>query len=71
MNATPNRRGLLFGALTAAAMASAAAIPAIADADRPIRSQVYKAAWARLLETEDRTNERSSPASRGARVSPA
>jgi hypothetical protein len=35
MNATPNRRGLLLGALTAAAMASAAAIAGIAAAEKP------------------------------------
>jgi hypothetical protein len=38
MNAIPNRRGLLLGALTAGAAASVAAIPAIAtsDASAPI-----------------------------------
>jgi hypothetical protein len=61
MNATPNRRGLLFGALTAAAMASAAAIPAIADAEPPDPAfrllQVHKAAWTRLLRIEDLTDD--------------
>jgi hypothetical protein len=35
MNAIPNRRGLLLGALTAGAAASVAAIPAMAAADCP------------------------------------
>jgi phosphoribosylcarboxyaminoimidazole (NCAIR) mutase len=35
MNAIPNRRGLLLGALTAGAAASAAAIPAMAAAATP------------------------------------
>jgi hypothetical protein len=35
MNAIPNRRGLLLGAVTAGAAASVAAIPAIAAAETP------------------------------------
>jgi hypothetical protein len=61
MNAIPNRRGLLLGALTAGAAASVAAIPAIAAAETPdpvfAILEVHKAAWARLLETEARTND--------------
>jgi hypothetical protein len=61
MNAIPNRRGLLLGALTAGAAASVAAIPAIVDAEPPdpvlALVEVHKAAWARLLETETRTND--------------
>jgi hypothetical protein len=56
MNAIPNRRGLLLGALTAGAAAPLAAIPAIAAAEPadPAFSLVeaHKAAWARLLEIE-------------------
>jgi hypothetical protein len=61
MNATPNRRGLLLGALTAGAAATVAAIPAMAapsEAD-PVFAllEAHKAAWARLLETENRTDD--------------
>jgi hypothetical protein len=65
MNATPDRRGLLLGALTGGAAASVAAIPAIAAAEnRSIRSlgllKAHKAAWAHLLETEDLTDDHES-----------
>jgi hypothetical protein len=52
MNAIPNRRGLLLGALTAGAAASVAAIPAIAAVDAPDpvfgRIDALKTAEARL-----------------------
>jgi hypothetical protein len=61
MNAIPNRRGLLLGVLTAGAAATAAGIPAIAAAGpaAPAFSllEAHKAAWARLLESEDRTDD--------------
>ena len=60
MNAIPNRRRLLLGALTAGAGSTLAAIPAIAAAAAPDPVfgliEAHKAAWARLLETEDRTD---------------
>jgi hypothetical protein len=61
MNEIPNRRGLLLGALSAGAAASVAAIPAIAAAETPDPAfglvEAHKAAWARLLETEGRTDD--------------
>jgi hypothetical protein len=61
MNAIPNRRGLLLGAVTAGAAASVAAMPSIAAAELPDPVfgllQAHKAAWARLLETEARTDD--------------
>jgi hypothetical protein len=60
MNATPNRRGLFLGALTASAAASMAALPALAaEQSDPVFAllEAHKAAWARLLETEDRTDD--------------
>jgi hypothetical protein len=61
MNEIPNRRGLLLGALSAGAAASVAAIPAIATAETPDPAfglvEAHKAAWARLLETEGRTDD--------------
>jgi hypothetical protein len=61
MNAIPNRRGLLLGALTAGAAATAAAIPAMAAAEPADPAfglvEAHKAAWVRLLETENRTND--------------
>jgi hypothetical protein len=61
MNAIPDRRGLVLGVLTAGAAVSMVAIPAIADAEPPdpvLRLlEAHKAAWARLLETEARTND--------------
>ncbi len=61
MNAIPNRRGLLLGAITAGAAASAVAIPAIAAAEPADPAfglvEAHKAAWARLLETEGRTDD--------------
>jgi hypothetical protein len=64
MNAIPNRRGLLIGALTAGAAASAVAIPAIAAAEPADPAfglvEAHRVAWARLLETEDRTDDYES-----------
>ena len=61
MNAIPNRRGLLLAALTAGAAASVAAVPAMAPAEPPDPAlallQAHKAAWARLLATEDLTDD--------------
>jgi hypothetical protein len=61
MNAIPNRRGLLLGALTAGAAASVAAIPAITAAEPrdPVLAlvEVHKAAWTRLLRIEDLTDD--------------
>jgi hypothetical protein len=61
MNATPDRRGLLLGALTAGAAASMVAIPAMAAAEPPdpvfALLEAHKAAWARLLATEDCTDD--------------
>jgi hypothetical protein len=60
MNVIPNRRGLFLGALTAGAAASVAAIPALAaEPPDPVLGLVeaHKAAWARLLETENRTDD--------------
>jgi hypothetical protein len=61
MNTIPDRRGLLLGALTAGAAVSVATIPAIAAAEPPDPVfgllQAHKAAWARLLEIEDRTDD--------------
>jgi hypothetical protein len=61
MNASPNRRGLLFGALTAGAAASVAAIPTIAgptEAD-PVFAllESHKAAWARFEEQDGSDHE--------------
>jgi hypothetical protein len=59
MNAFTDRRTMLcgLGVLTAGATASVAAIPAIAAAAPPDPVlglvEAHKAAWARLLETED------------------
>jgi hypothetical protein len=51
MNAIPNRRGLLLGAITVGAAASVAVIPAIAAAETPDPIlglvEAHKAAWAR------------------------
>jgi hypothetical protein len=59
-NASTDRRTMLRGlsALTAGAAASVTIIPAIADAD-PVLGLVeaHKAAWARLLELEDHTDD--------------
>jgi hypothetical protein len=61
MNAFPSRRGLLLGALTAGAAATVASIPTIAAAEPPDPVlgllQAHKAAWARLLEFEDQTDD--------------
>jgi hypothetical protein len=61
MNAIPNRRRLLLGAVAAATGAAVAAIPAIAAAKPldPVLGLVdaHGAAWARLLETEARTDD--------------
>jgi hypothetical protein len=61
MNATPNRRGLLLGALTAGAAASVAAIPKIAAAEPPDQVlalvEAHRVAWARLLDLEDQTDD--------------
>jgi hypothetical protein len=61
VNAIPNRRGLLLGALTAGAAAPLAAIPAIAAAEPADPAfglvEAHKAAWARLLQTEGRTDD--------------
>jgi hypothetical protein len=61
MNAIPNRRGLLLGALTAGAAATVAAMPAMAATEPPdpvfALLEAHKAAWARLLEIEDRTDD--------------
>jgi hypothetical protein len=54
MNAIPNRRGLLLGALTAGAAASVVAMPAIAAAEPadPVFGLVeaHKLAWASFME---------------------
>jgi hypothetical protein len=61
MNAIPNRRGLLLGALTAGAAASALAIPAISAAQPPdpvlALIEAHKSAWASLLRLEGRTDD--------------
>jgi hypothetical protein len=61
MNAFTNRRSLLSGALTAGAAATVAAIPAMAAAESadPVFAamEAHKAAWARLLETKNRTDD--------------
>jgi hypothetical protein len=63
MTTFTDRRTMLrrLGALTAGAMASAAAIRATAAAEKPDvvfgLLEAHKAAWARLLETESRTND--------------
>jgi hypothetical protein len=61
MNAIPNRRGLLLGALTAGAAASVAAISPITAADPPdpvfALLEAHKAAWARLLRIENQTDD--------------
>ncbi len=61
MNAFTDRRSILRGALTAGAAATVAAIPAIAVAEPPDPVfglvEAHKVAWARLLETEARTND--------------
>jgi hypothetical protein len=57
MNAIPNRRGLLLGAVTAGAAASVAAIPAIAAAETPdpifARIEALNAATAHIDEIRD------------------
>jgi predicted lipid-binding transport protein (Tim44 family) len=57
MNAIPNRRGLLLGAVTAGAAASVAAIPAIAAAETPdpifARIEPLNAATAHIDEIRD------------------
>jgi hypothetical protein len=61
MNAFTDRRSLLRGALSAGAAATVAAMPAIvaAETSDPVFAliEAHKAAWARLLETEARTND--------------
>jgi hypothetical protein len=61
MNVIPNRRGLLLGALTAGAAVSVAAVPAVARLTEvdPVFAllEAHKAAWARLLEIEDLTDD--------------
>jgi hypothetical protein len=61
MNAIPNRRGLLFGALTAGAAASVAAIPATAAAEPPdpvlALLEAHRVAWERLLDLENQTDD--------------
>jgi hypothetical protein len=61
MNAISNRRGLLLGAVTAGAAATVAALPAMAATEPPdpvfALLEAHKAAWARLLEIEDRTDD--------------
>jgi hypothetical protein len=61
MNAIPNRRGLLLGALTAGAVASVVAIPAIAAPAEPDPVfglvAAHKVAWSRLLKLEDVTDD--------------
>jgi hypothetical protein len=65
MNASIDRRwmlrGILTGALTAGAAASVAATPAISatEAPDPVFGllEAHKAAWARLLATEDCTDD--------------
>jgi hypothetical protein len=65
MNAATDRRsmmgGLLTGARTRRAAATVAALPAMSTTVEPdpvfSLLEAHKAAWARLLETEDRTND--------------
>jgi hypothetical protein len=61
MNAIPNRRGLLLGALTAGAAVSVAAVPAVARLTEvdPVFAllEAHKAAWARLIATEKHTDD--------------
>jgi hypothetical protein len=75
MNAIPNRRGLLLGALTAGAAETAAAIPAIAAAEPADPAfgleEAHRAAWARLLETENRTDDYETLEEAGRAVDPA
>jgi hypothetical protein len=61
MTVISSRRTVLFGAVTAGAAASVAALAAIAAAGTPdpvfALLEAHKAAWAHLLETEARTND--------------
>jgi hypothetical protein len=61
MNAIPNRRGLLLGALTAGAAETAAAIPAIAAAEPADPAfgleEARPGGSVRLLENENRTDD--------------
>jgi hypothetical protein len=61
MNAIPNRRGLLLGALTAGAAASVAAMPSIAAASTPDPVlglvEAHKVAWARFEELDGSDHE--------------
>jgi hypothetical protein len=61
MNALPNRRGLLLGAITAGAAASLAAIPAIAAAEPadPVFGLVeaHKAAYRHYLALEEQLGD--------------
>jgi ABC-type transport system substrate-binding protein len=61
MNAFPNRRGLLLGALTAGAAATVAAMPAMAAAETPdpvfALLEAHKAAWARFEEQDGSSHD--------------
>jgi hypothetical protein len=61
MNAFTDRRAMLRGALTAGAAATVAALPAMAAVQThdPVFAllQAHKVAWARLLATEDCTDD--------------
>jgi hypothetical protein len=58
MNATPNRRGLLLSALTAAAGAAMSAISATEGPDPVVGFvEAHRAAWARLLDLENHTDD--------------
>jgi hypothetical protein len=61
MNAFTDRRAMLRGALTAGAAATVAALPAMAAVQTPdavfALLQAHKVAWARLLATEDCTDD--------------
>jgi hypothetical protein len=61
MNAIPNRRGLLLGALTAGAAATVAAIPTISAADEPDPVfgllGAHRAAFRQYLELEERLGD--------------
>jgi hypothetical protein len=65
MNAIPNRRGLLLGALTAGAAASVAAISPITAADPPdpvfALLEAHKAAWRIRLTTTIRLRRLAEP----------
>jgi hypothetical protein len=61
MNAIPNRRGLLLGALTAGAVATVAAIPGLVATAEPDSVlgllEAHKATWARFMDLDGSDHE--------------